>query len=521
MPPSPSSRPCDSEPAAAPQAAAPRSPRSATTLIAVLIAAETAVCTGLQQDGASTTSSIVAPAPVCEATATSHSLPSNVAVSATGAMPGSLDALDDALRSEVCSYLNWKECLKVKGLSKAWNAATQEVVRMETLPDAATPTPALFLTCPKGLAEDAAVEAQLRCQHPAKWRCLMCGFCNSETRILCGNRACQIPCPTHRDCARLFLGQLRREGTVGTVKWLVEGVFGSGEAPVTIVNIENHRQLTTSRGKGCAWVYLQHRSMADAVLMHNHRVFFDVHPETGREGVWIVGAGSEAALQECVKVRGYIRGRDLLLPRNALVVEFPSRQPNQAWGSTSTPPTYNPASAVAAAATAGSSSSAGASAAVTSSTPDANWYPATDSPPSESSVENPVQPSSPSNAGRSVGRRNQPYLTPSWTPTAAVSPSMPSEFPPLPPQMATTTAAAMMTPAMYYDGTEAYFQHPDYDAYAYAAAAGAYHQGGRHSYAPRGWNSGRHSYHYQQSGHHYAAHPHYGGQAMMYHAAAY
>jgi hypothetical protein len=290
-----------------------------------------------------------------------------------------IDSLPEEIRRKVCSYLSWRECVKLKALNNAWRVATEEVVVQEMLPE--TDTPAFFIHCPQGLLDDNTVEAKLRCQHPTKWRCSTCGFCNSETRILCGNRSCQIPCATHRDCARLFLGQLRREGTVPFLKWLVEGVFGSPQHPVTIDNVENHRQLMTSRGKGCAWVYLTNRAMADTVMQYDHRIFLDVHAWTGREGVWLVEKEAQGALQEAAKIRGYVRGRDLVLPRNTLVVEYPARQPNQPWADAPAvaPVITAPNYAVPTRGRVPHSPNA-----LGTATPDHQWYPGTDTP---SSVE--------------------------------------------------------------------------------------------------------------------------------------
>lgn len=432
----------------------PRSPRSTTFIATILLAAETAVCTTAPNGDAS---ALAVQGGVIQQAEVPNTMNGTSATT-------NINSLPEEIRRKVCTYLSWRECLKLKALNNAWREATEEVVVQEMLPE--TATPAFFIRCPEGLLEDADVEAKLRCQHPAKWRCSTCGFCNSETRILCGNRSCQIPCVSHRDCARLFLGQLRREGTVPFLKWLVEGVFGSPDHPVTIANVENHRQLMTSRGKGCAWVYLTNRAMADTVMQYNHRVFLDVHAWTGREGVWLVEKDAQVALQEAAKVRGYVRGRDLVLPRNTLVVEYPARQPNQPWADAPTvgQVIVNPGY------TANTRSNHG------SSTPEQQWYPGTDTP---SSVElndtmtpvtaddipspHSVMDGESAAAATARRRRHQPYGT--WN--SAADPNAPANYsadPTLPPY----GAEFNYNPYYYYQPPQWYPAPVGYAPAAYA-----------------------------------------------------
>jgi hypothetical protein len=327
------------------------------------------------------------------------------------------DGLNAATRRAVCAYLPWRDCFALRQTCKSWKTATLETVMVASLPSKPD-QPALFLPAPREIEADHTTEAALRCKHPSKWRCLFCGFCNSETRILCGNRACQVPCASHRDCARLFLGQLRREATVPFLRWLVEGVMASPANPACIVNAENHRHLATGRGKGCAWIYLECATMASAVLNFHHRVFADVESTTGREGVWIVDHGAELQLAADVERRAtYDPHRSLVLPRCPLVVEYPCRQPYPALPAAPTsamqqpnpynappPPTYQTTMGHMAASPTGGSM-----------TPvESQWLPSTDSPPSELSDETKVT---------SAPRRHEPYRTPVVGPQAGPAPA--------------------------------------------------------------------------------------------------
>lgn len=239
--------------------------------------------------------------------------------SAEAALPQDLVLLD-----AVFDFLPWRDVLRIRGTSSRWCKVARNHISFESLPR--TGAPALFIRRPNTEhdALEAAFEQRLRCVHPGKWRCERCGFCNSETRILCGNRSCQMPADSHRDAARLFVGQLRREGTVPFLTWLVETII-SRDDELRVINVENHRDLKTNRGKGCAWVYLQRTDTASRLLEFHHRVFADVHPRTGVEGVWLVPNGSQMALQDEIVERAYAKGRSQVLPRNALVVEAPAR----------------------------------------------------------------------------------------------------------------------------------------------------------------------------------------------------
>eukprot|EP00672_Neobodo_designis_P026181 CAMPEP_0174832424 /NCGR_PEP_ID=MMETSP1114-20130205/3668_1 /TAXON_ID=312471 /ORGANISM="Neobodo designis, Strain CCAP 1951/1" /LENGTH=596 /DNA_ID=CAMNT_0016066283 /DNA_START=71 /DNA_END=1861 /DNA_ORIENTATION=+ len=368
------------------------------------------------------------------------------------------DGLNAATRKAITSFLPWRDCLALRQSNKAWRAAADETVRVTTLPSNGD-VRAMFLPCPRDVDADTTTEARLKCRHASKWRCPYCAFCNSETRILCGNRHCQIPCPTHLDCARLFLGQLRREGTVPFITWLVESVLGSEANPMHIVNAENHRQLSTGRGKGCSWIYLASRSMAPTVLNYHHRVFTDVDPVTKREGVWIVAPADAEALAADVSARAtYDASRSLLLPRGALVVEYPSRQPyatlppealpapmaHHADPAAMPPPAYHHGQGMHPAASSGSYPESpfpsyaechGAATPI-----EHHWLApaATDSPPSEVNSGSDEQPSKPTaspnmagastttlpgaNGSSTTVRRHQPYRSP----VAAGTPAMPT-----------------------------------------------------------------------------------------------
>ena len=230
----------------------------------------------------------------------------------------------------VVSFLPWRDAARARGVSRRWRdaIAANGVVTVSQLPRAPLVPgcpPAFFVPCRADLeGTEAAMEDRLTCRHADRWRCAHCGFVNGEHRILCGFRGCQQPAPSHEGTARLFLGQLRRSQTVPFVRWLVEDVLGADDGfrpPATLRSVENHRNETTGRGKGCAWVYIDEPAAAPGLIRFHHRVFVDVAGPKHEEGVWIVPRGAEALLTMHASHAGH---RDAHLPRTSLVVEPPA-----------------------------------------------------------------------------------------------------------------------------------------------------------------------------------------------------
>lgn len=239
-----------------------------------------------------------------------------------GRMATKVLVFDNTLVSQVLSFIPWKEVTLLRAVNTAWQRAAETIVQIRNLPG--TMTPAAFLPCPKDLEQDTKTEAALQFTHPSTWRCVVCGFWNAESRVLCGNRQCQSPSLTHAGCARIFLGQLRRDATVPFIKWLVNRVL---ESPSELRNVENHRHNVTNRGKGCAWAYFKSDLVANQLLAYHRRMFLD--NVDGTEGLWIVKKSETEALNQVASVRGYVPQRPKCLPRNALVVETPATGSSQ------------------------------------------------------------------------------------------------------------------------------------------------------------------------------------------------
>lgn len=226
--------------------------------------------------------------------------------------------VDAAIVSVVLSYLPWRKVVDVRRVSRTWFTASASVATLCRLPTSGVQ--AVFVPCLADLdAAEQRDEQLMACDHGSPWKCGYCGFWNAQTRIMCGDRNCQQPAPSHRHNVRLFLGQLRRSGTVSFIKWLVRNLSDHCDA---IVNVENHRHKVTGRGKGCAWAYVATETAAATLLSHHRRVYHDI--VGGVEGVWIVHERDIAALDDLVEKHGTSSTRPRHMPRTALVVERPS-----------------------------------------------------------------------------------------------------------------------------------------------------------------------------------------------------
>ena len=234
------------------------------------------------------------------------------------------------LVASALQYLGWRDAARAREVCRGWAAAValNGVVFKSIEPG----VPAVFIRCPQEIfdAEATATEDRLRAPDSlCAWLCPSCGYRNGDLRVRCGNRRCQQPVESHKDCVRVFVGQLRREATVGFARWLVENVFscegatfrdrpslmfvsgdrrhpaqGCGDQHgtsqhITLTTVDDHRHPTTHRGKGCAWLYLrcpptsgnaaapvpeQDGNAAAATMMQHlmsfhHRVFLDVEED--------------------------------------------------------------------------------------------------------------------------------------------------------------------------------------------------------------------------------------------------
>lgn len=240
--------------------------------------------------------------------------------------------LDGAALENILAFLSWRDNLSLRRVSRLWFEATLSRSVVCRMPS--TGCPAIFLPCRRDLdgwelVEEARLSTcpELDVTPGSSWLCASCGWFN-EQRAMCGNRGCHALGPAAADSgvARIFLGQLRREGTVPLIRWLFDEVLGE---PSALIMVENHRHKITSRGKGCAWVYLrrdpsQESDVCDKLLAYHRRLFVDV--VNGVEGVWIVHPSNTDALSAEVSTRGYAVDRPRHLPRNALVTELPLAQ---------------------------------------------------------------------------------------------------------------------------------------------------------------------------------------------------
>lgn len=266
--------------------------------------------------------------------------------------PGCAITFERDVLHNIVSFMNWREAVSIRGVSRHWFEASLTRAVVSRLPSARVP--AVFIPCLQEFVHgEAETEARLsRCPQfqaalsdAAPWICEACGWQNpsvaeaagQEDMALCGNRNCHSVAPSVTkelgSVSRVFLGQLRREGTVPLVEWLFREVL---LVPQALMMVENHRHRATGRGKGCAWAYVRHEPVSsstscnarDVLMSYHRRLFFDV--QRGVEGAWIVHPDHTAALAHDIEARAYNRDRPRLLPRNALVTELPVAQQQSA-----------------------------------------------------------------------------------------------------------------------------------------------------------------------------------------------
>ena len=118
-----------------------------------------------------------------------------------------------------------------------------------------------------------------------RWLCALCTTWSPHTQPHCVNPACRRP--QHH---RLFVGQLRKEGTASLLRWVCGMVVPS----MVVSHVESHTNPREGhRGKGCAWIDVPNASdVAYALTLHG-RCFVD-EDNDGREGVWVTGTSVDA-----------------------------------------------------------------------------------------------------------------------------------------------------------------------------------------------------------------------------------
>ncbi|KPA85798.1 hypothetical protein ABB37_00144 [Leptomonas pyrrhocoris] len=201
-------------------------------------------------------------------------------------------AHDEDVWENIFSSLPWDAATQARELSKFHFGESLAHVTIARMPQ--SKTVALFIPCPEDLdGDDMAVEAEL------------------APRLASADGA------SGSSGQRLFLGQLRRTGTVPMVRWLVNTVFNA--PPGALVSVENRRNTRTQRGKGCAWATISDAATVERMLGAHHRLFFDT--VDGVEGVWLVPEGYEDALQTEVSLRSEGSAHPKHMPRGTIVVE--------------------------------------------------------------------------------------------------------------------------------------------------------------------------------------------------------
>ncbi|EKF39561.1 hypothetical protein MOQ_000205 [Trypanosoma cruzi marinkellei] len=221
--------------------------------------------------------------------------------------------LQNDILLRVLSFLSWRCVLQVRGVNKQFLFLSFSFVTVCRIPY--SEIPGLFIPCHEDLMmNERKLEAQLA---PARGLCACLEYGPMPGSPLTCSKSCS-ECSSFSD-KRMFIGQLRRDGTVPMIKWLLLTVLQL--PPKSFVSVENHRNRTSKRGKGCVWLTL--RDDATKVLLsYHHRVFFDSVRNV--EGVWLVPPRCREQLAALANTRGALIERSKHLPRGTLVVEMPN-----------------------------------------------------------------------------------------------------------------------------------------------------------------------------------------------------
>ncbi|KPA85797.1 hypothetical protein ABB37_00143 [Leptomonas pyrrhocoris] len=283
-------------------------------------------------------------------------------------------AHDEDVWENIFSSLPWDAATQARELSKFHFGESLAHVTIARMPQ--SKTVALFIPCPEDLdGDDMAVEAEL------------------APRLASADGA------SGSSGQRLFLGQLRRTGTVPMVRWLVNTVFNA--PPGALVSVENRRNTRTQRGKGCAWATISDAATVERMLGAHHRLFFDT--VDGVEGVWLVPEGYEDALQTEVSLRSEGSAHPKHMPRGTIVVELPASSA----GKTRAAMTVEAEAAERSAGTT-MSESGGAATSVCAATPPQNFV----GPENEEEITVPVEKSAADDVRLFAEERFVPYRVP-------------------------------------------------------------------------------------------------------------
>jgi hypothetical protein len=231
----------------------------------------------------------------------------------------------------ILPYLNLTALGATRRVSHAWKRASESALTYQPsmnafflpwAPSTDSPPIASFL---KGLRPYEMTNVLRR---TLQWQCGSCGFWNPTGKTHCANSNCCQPHARAGDSSdeevqRLFVGQLRKEDTSQLLWWIVSMVYPDLE----IVHIESHTNPSQGgRGKGCAWLYVRTVHEALQITALHRRIYVDVD-EYGREGVWLCGPSEDDKdlLTYYSAQQGMLPHRPMVLPRNPLVVEVPSK----------------------------------------------------------------------------------------------------------------------------------------------------------------------------------------------------
>lgn len=235
----------------------------------------------------------------------------------------------------VLSFLSWKEVLPTRGVSRFHFCQSLPFVTVARMPY--TKLPALFIPARHDFDSCAdEVEAKLK-PRPLRASWSRTSAANPDDAVTLEKPAdvgssgtatsaeneSPTAAQTNGDGSaphRVFVGQLRRDGTVPMMRWMAHDVCG---VPLSsILSVENHRNMLTGRGKGCAWMTLADAETKQTLIRAHHRMFYDVIDQV--EGMWIVQPGQESVLQCEIEHRMRdVQEHHRHMPRRAIVIERP------------------------------------------------------------------------------------------------------------------------------------------------------------------------------------------------------
>jgi len=221
-------------------------------------------------------------------------------------------ARKDLALIQALPYLTFQDLLRARLVRFSWNEAAPLTFNAGV--------GAFFMKLPQGdlYPTDSAPWGPPP-QLSGRWQCPSCATWSACIKNKCVNPVCRQPQPK-----RLFVGQLRKEGTAALLRWITAMLLPS----LHVTHIESHTNAKERhRGRGCAWLDVATEADRNSVLSLHGRVFVDA--EMGKDGVWVGGTSQEARmfLRSFATSRLGDRNRGSHLPRTALVVEVPDSTP--------------------------------------------------------------------------------------------------------------------------------------------------------------------------------------------------